>query len=229
MSAATRDLIAIRGERVDGTGAHARALRAGFARALADRGARGRQLLRQRESAAVAVPQPVFAVDQHPERRRPQRLGASRPGRKRPIRRPAERIQNFGADEARDAVEVSAAPAIERIGAASRASGDCSKASQFRSPIMPTSTSVRNGASAPTRSASFSRNAPRGASPARSIARSIDASFEVASPRVSFIGRPFLASLLEHHYPRRQQSHDRFNQHFLVPLATSGEFIHRRV
>jgi hypothetical protein len=38
-----------------------------------------------------------------------------------------------------------------------------------------------------------------------------------------------LAGLPARHYPRRQQSHHRFNQHFLVPLATSGEFIHRRV
>src|SRR5271155_1785167 len=68
MSAATRDVIAIHGERVDGTGAHARALRAGFARALPSRRGRGRQLLRQRQGAAVAVPEPVFAVDQHPER-----------------------------------------------------------------------------------------------------------------------------------------------------------------
>ena len=50
-------------------------------------------------------------------------------------------------------------------GAPSPASGDFSNASQFRAPIMPTSTSVRNGASTPTRSASFSRNAPRGAEP----------------------------------------------------------------
>ena len=118
MSATTRDVIAIRGERADGTGAHARALRAGFARTLADWGARGRQLLRQRKSAAVAVPEPVVSMDEHPERRQPQRLRAPRPGRKWPISRAAKRIQSFGADEARDAVEAAAAPAIERIGSA---------------------------------------------------------------------------------------------------------------
>jgi hypothetical protein len=184
MLAATRDVVALRGEGADGTGAQAGALRAGFARPLPAPRDRRRQLLLQRQGAAIAVPEPVVSMHEHPERRPPERLGARRPRGKRPVGRAAEGIQGFGAEQAREAVEVSAAQRSSGSGAPSRASGDSSKASQFRAPTMPTSTSVRNGASAPTRSASFSCNAPRGANPASSITYSMDKSFELASPRV---------------------------------------------
>src|SRR5574337_1840860 len=101
MRRAGGDVVALVAERADRTGAETRALTASVAGARGRRDRWNLKRLGKAERAAIGMPKPIDRVNENADRRKMHGLGAARPLLKRPMRRPAERIERRRAELSR--------------------------------------------------------------------------------------------------------------------------------
>ncbi len=146
------DVVAVRGERADRTGAEARARDTGLARARRARASAGMAIgSAKRERAAIAVPQAVVGMDQQPERRDMHGLGAHRPTLERPVRRPVE-----GIERPRPQSPAASAPITRRL---QRSSGSA-RPSRASGEVGEGAPAPRCAGEAPTRTIAWSASSP---------------------------------------------------------------------